>query len=90
MNVWTFISDFPIVKITVRICFKKKTKLFIKTCFCFFQIVVAMLLVQLAWFVTRQVDNVRAKPMYPENNVKIVKMDSKIIQNAQVIEFSDF
>ena len=48
-----------------------------------------MLLVQLAWFVTRQVDNVHAKPMYPENNVKFVKMDSKIIQNAQVIKFPE-
>ena len=44
-----------------------------------------MVLVQQAWFVIRQVDNVHARQMYPDYNVEFVKMDSKIIQIAQVI-----
>ena len=35
-------------------------------------------------------DSVHAKQMYPDRNAEFVKMDSKIIQTAQVIDDNDF
>ena len=35
-------------------------------------------------------DSVHAKQMYPDRNVDFVKMDSKIIPTAQVIDDDDF
>ena len=35
-------------------------------------------------------DSVHAKQMYPDRNVEFVKMDSKIIPTAQVIDDDDF
>ena len=46
-----------------------------------------MSLVQQAWYAIRQVDNVHVGQMYLEKNAKFVKMDSKIIPTAQVIQF---
>ena len=34
--------------------------------------------------------SVHAKQMYPDRNVEFVKMDSKIIPTAQVIDDNDF
>ena len=84
MNAWTFTSDFPTVKITV-LNFPDKKSSKTLTLFTSFQLVIAMVLVQQAWFVIKQVDNVHARQMYPDYNVEFVKMDSKIIQIAQVI-----
>ena len=52
----------------------------------FFQFVIAMILVQKVWFAIRQMDNVNAKRMYLDYNVEFVRMVSKIIPTAQVID----